>query len=40
MADRTKVSAAAREEVLCEAGYMCGNPRCRHIFTLALHHIV
>lgn len=29
-----------RDEVLREAGYMCGNPRCRHILTLDLHHIV
>ena len=40
MAERTRVPAAVREQVLCEAGYMCGNPRCRHILTLELHHIV
>jgi hypothetical protein len=37
---RTAVAAAVRDEVLREAGYMCGNPRCRHILTLELHHIV
>jgi hypothetical protein len=40
VADRTKVPAHTRDAVLCEAGYMCGNPRCRHILTLELHHIV
>jgi hypothetical protein len=25
---------------LLEAAYRCGNPRCRHILTLELHHII
>jgi HNH endonuclease len=29
-----------RQQVLMEAGYHCGNPTCRHILTLQLHHIV
>jgi len=28
-----------RDEVLREAGYKCGNPTCRNILTLELHHI-
>ena len=38
--NRTSIPAAGRDEILYEAGYMCGNPRCRHILTLELHHIV
>lgn len=37
---RASIPASTRDEVLREAGYMCGNPRCRHILTLELHHIV
>lgn len=37
---RRKVAPQTREIVLLEAGYMCANPRCRHILTLELHHIV
>lgn len=37
---RKDLPRAARLDVLMEAGYMCGNPRCRHILTLELHHIV
>jgi hypothetical protein len=29
-----------KDEVLREAGYMCGNPCCHRILTLELHHIV
>jgi len=29
-----------RDEVLREAGYKCGNPVCRNILTLQLHHMV
>ena len=29
-----------RSAVLLEAAYRCANPRCRHILTLELHHIV
>jgi hypothetical protein len=38
-AKRQKIPVAVRDEVLREAGYMCGNPRCRHILTLELHHM-
>jgi len=37
---RRRVPLSVRDEVLREAGYMCGNPRCRHILTLELHHMV
>src|SRR5687768_8506061 len=40
MATRTKIRPLVRDEVLREACYMCGNPRCRHILTLELHHMV
>jgi hypothetical protein len=39
VAARRPPSAAVRAEILLEAGYMCANPRCRHILTLELHHI-
>jgi hypothetical protein len=29
-----------KQAILMEAGYKCGNPACRHILTLELHHIV
>jgi hypothetical protein len=34
-----QITPATRLQVLAEAGYMCGNPRCKHILTLELHHI-
>jgi len=37
---RAKISVMVRDEVLRESGYMCGNPTCRHILTLELHHMV
>lgn len=37
---RIRVLARVRDEVLREAGYMCGNPPCRHILTLELDHMV
>lgn len=37
---RARIPPSVRDEVLRESGYMCGNPRCRHILTLELHHIV
>jgi len=37
---RKSIPRATRHEVLMEAGYMCANPRCRHILTLEVHHIV
>ncbi len=37
---RSQISPHTRQLVLLEAGYMCGNPACRHVLTLELHHIV
>lgn len=37
---RKAISPLIRDEVLREAGYMCGNPTCHHILTLELHHMV
>lgn len=37
---RKAIPPSVRDEVLQETGYMCGNPTCRHILTLELHHIV
>lgn len=37
---RTPIPPSVKDEVLRESGYMCGNPRCRHILTLELHHMV
>ncbi len=37
---RNRITPSVRDEVLREAGYMCGNPACRHILTLELHHMV
>lgn len=37
---RKKIPPEIREQVLLEACYRCGNPRCQHILTLELHHIV
>jgi len=37
---RRKVPPALAQAALMEAGYKCGNPACRHILTLELHHIV
>lgn len=36
---RTRIPTSVRLQVLTEAGYMCGNPRCKHILTLELHHL-
>lgn len=38
-ARRASIPPSVRDEVLRESGYMCGNPRCRHILTMQLHHI-
>ena len=35
-----RIPAHTQELVLLEAGYMCGNPRCRHVLTLELHHML
>ncbi|MGH8769775.1 MAG: HNH endonuclease [Burkholderiales bacterium] len=40
LGSRRSVPAHTRQLVLLEAGYMCANPRCRHILTLELHHII
>lgn len=37
---KRQIPASVRDEVLREAGYKCGNPTCRNILTLQLHHIV
>ena len=37
--DRKKLPAAVRHQLLMEAGYKCGNPACRNVITLELHHI-
>lgn len=39
MAKRKAIPQAVKELVLMEAGYHCGNPGCRQILTLELHHI-
>ena len=36
---RRKLPAATKQAVLLESGYKCGNPICRHIITLEIHHI-
>ncbi len=40
MANRKKLPVDVRRLVLHESGYKCGNPVCRHIITLDVHHIV
>jgi hypothetical protein len=37
--DRNKLSVPVRHQLLMEAGYKCGNPACRNIITLEVHHI-
>lgn len=37
---RKGIPSTTQHQVLMEAGYKCGNPACRHILTLELHHIV
>lgn len=36
---RQSIPAAIKLEVLTEAGFMCGNPVCRRVLTLDIHHI-
>ena len=36
---KRRVLSSVRDEVLREAGYKCGNPVCRNMLTLQLHHI-
>ena len=38
--NRKRLPPSVRDEVLREAGYMCGNPACRHILTLEVHHMI
>jgi hypothetical protein len=38
-ADRNKILIAVRHGLLMESGYKCGNPACRNVITLELHHI-
>lgn len=38
-ADRKKIPFASQHRLLMEAGYKCGNPACRNVITLELHHI-
>src|SRR5947209_2578255 len=37
---RRSIPQLVRQQVLMEAGYKCGNPACRNILTLELHHIL
>lgn len=37
---RTPISEAVKRAVLAEAAYQCANPRCTHVLTLQLHHMV
>lgn len=36
---RSRIPASVKLQVLTEAGYMCANPRCKHMLTLELHHL-
>jgi HNH endonuclease len=36
---RKKTATDVRTLVLHEAGYKCGNPVCRHVITLDIHHL-
>ena len=40
VAKRKSLPIDVRRQILHEAGYKCGNPVCRHIITLDIHHIV
>jgi hypothetical protein len=37
---RRSITPSTRYEVLLEAGFSCSNPRCRHVITLEIHHIL
>jgi hypothetical protein len=39
MANRKSLKVDVRQLVLHEAGYKCGNPVCRHVITLDVHHL-
>lgn len=36
---RGSILQTVRLRVLTESGYMCSNPRCKHMLTLELHHL-
>lgn len=36
---RSHIPTSTKLQILTESGYMCSNPRCKHILTLELHHI-
>jgi hypothetical protein len=38
--DRKKIPVQVQLGLLMEAGYKCGNPACRNVITLELHHIL
>ncbi|HKB39599.1 MAG TPA: HNH endonuclease signature motif containing protein [Gemmataceae bacterium] len=38
--ERKKIPAPIQHQLLMEAGYKCGNPACRNVITLEIHHIV
>ena len=38
-AGRAKLPVPVRHQLLMEAGYKCGNPTCRNVLTLEVHHI-
>jgi len=37
---RKDIAISTKRLVLAESAYRCGNPRCNHILTLELHHIL
>lgn len=37
---RQSISVSTKREVLHQAGYKCGNPACRSILTIDIHHLV
>ena len=39
MATRKKLRVDVKQLVLHESGYKCGNPICRHVITLDIHHL-
>jgi len=38
-ADRHKIPVPIKHQLLMEAGYQCGNPKCPNVITLQIHHI-
>ncbi len=37
---RKDIPVTIKHQILMESGYKCGNPACRNVITLHLHHIV